>query len=79
MISTSLNENLALAHFQDVVLLSDPSAWTESGKKAFMCSAPLTWNSLQKDFKLRDLVSLSDFIALTSTMVNESIGACLCL
>lgn len=62
---------------QDVVLLSVPSAWTELGKKSFKLSAPL--NNLQNYLKLRDLVSLPDFKALISTMVNEWVGTCLCL
>lgn len=37
-----------------------------------MCSAPWTWNSLQKDLKLAELVFLPDFKAFISTVMNES-------
>lgn len=56
---------------QNLVLLS---ALTELRKKTFMCSAPLTWNSLQKDFKLRELVSMLDFKSLLSMMINDSLS-----
>lgn len=44
-----------------------------------MCSAPLTWISLQQDLKLRELVSPPDVKALITSMVNESVGTCHCM
>ena len=43
------------------MLLLVPFARTESGKRAFVHSAPTTWNWLQKDFKLTEMISLNAF------------------
>jgi hypothetical protein len=39
-------------------------ARTELGKKAFKVFAPSSWNNLQKQLKLQDLVTLSEFKAV---------------
>ena len=41
--------------------LSVPFACTELVKRAFAYSAPSTWNMLQKDWKITELVSLNAF------------------
>lgn len=45
----------------DQLLLSVPLVRTELGKKAFVHSAPFSWNLLQKDWKLTELLSLNVF------------------
>lgn len=46
---------------QDVVLFSVPHVSTVLGKKAFVYSAPSTWNLLQNNLKLSKLIPLSVF------------------
>ena len=58
-----------------VVLLHVPS---DLGTKAFRCAAPLTWNSLQKEWKLSDLVPLHVFKARTDAMQSDTVGTCKC-
>ena len=54
-------------HSQDFLMLAVPNggqmgdARTEMGKRAFMNSAPLSWNVLQNDLKLRELIPLTAF------------------
>ena len=62
----------------DVVLLNVPSARTDLGKKAFRCAAPLTWNSLQKEWKLSNLVPLDVFKAWLDATQSDAVGTCTC-
>ena len=59
-----------------VVLLNVPTARTVLGKKAFRCAAPLTWNSLQKEWKLSNLVPLHVFKARIGAMQSDTVGTC---
>ena len=61
-----------------MVLLHVPSARTDLGTKAFMCAAPLAWNSLQKDLKLSKLVPLHVFKAWIGAMILDTVGTCQC-
>uniref|UniRef100_A0A669EEG1 Reverse transcriptase domain-containing protein n=1 Tax=Oreochromis niloticus TaxID=8128 RepID=A0A669EEG1_ORENI len=45
----------------DLFLLNVPFARTELGKRAFTYAAPFTWNKMQKDWKIADLISLNAF------------------
>uniref|UniRef100_A0A3B3HCE9 Reverse transcriptase domain-containing protein n=1 Tax=Oryzias latipes TaxID=8090 RepID=A0A3B3HCE9_ORYLA len=45
----------------DHLSLAVPFARTELGKKAFVFSAPSTWNTLQKRWKLKELIPLNIF------------------
>lgn len=56
-------------------MLSVPKTRTEMGKKAFLYSAPSAWNTLQKDLKLTDLVSLNAF---KSKMKDVEADALIC-
>ena len=55
-----------------------PSARTVLGAKAFMCAAPLAWNSLQKEWKLSNLVPLPVFKARIDAMQSDTVGTCTC-
>lgn len=46
---------------QDFLMLSVPFAQTELGRKAFVHSIPSSWKTLQKAWKLTDLIPLSVF------------------
>ena len=61
-----------------MVLLDVPRARTDLGKKAFMCAAPLAWNSLQTDLKVRKLVPLPVFKARIDAMILDTVGTCQC-
>ena len=63
---------------QDVVLMSVAEARTELGKKAFKVFAPSSWNNLQKQLKLQDLVTLSEFKTVVKSLMSDSIGKCKC-
>jgi len=43
------------------LLFSVPHVSTVLGKKAFVYSAPFTWNLLQNNLKISKLIPLSDF------------------
>lgn len=45
---------------------------TETGKKAFMFSAPAT-SGLQKEIKLMNLISLVEAKTIVNSMINDSI------
>ena len=60
-----------------VVLLNVPSARTVLGKKAFRCAAPLTWNSLQKEWKITKLVPLHVFKARLDATKSDAVGTCI--
>ena len=62
---------------QDLFLLSVPKVRTELGKKAFRFAAPHAWNELQKDLKLKDLVSLDTFKSMLSNLEANTSG-CRC-
>ncbi len=55
-------------------MLSVPNAQTETGKKAFGYSAPSAWNLLQKDLKLKELVSLKVSKCKMKDLEVDSIG-----
>lgn len=55
------------------LLLSVPCFRTELGKRAFVFSAPTSWNNLQKDLKLTDLIPLNDFNSKMRSLETESI------
>lgn len=57
---------------QQSLLLSVPSVRTEVGKAAFRFSAPTTWNNLQKDLNLKDLVPISQFKLLLKGLEMKS-------
>ena len=63
---------------QDVLQLTVPRARTELGKKAFKQVAPFAWNALQRDIKLRDLISYNAFVSVLKDLEYESIGQCHC-
>ena len=48
-------------------------AWTEISKKDFMFFAPSSWNNLQKQLKLQDLVTINEFKAV-KCLTSDSIG-----
>jgi len=56
-------------------MLSVPKARTETGKKAFLYSSPSSWNTLQKDLKLIELISLN---ALKSKIKDLEADALIC-
>lgn len=56
----------------DHLLLSVPCVRTEQGKRAFAYSARYTWNTLQKDLKIIELISLSDFKSRMSALETAS-------
>ena len=45
----------------DQLLFSVPFFRTKLGKRVFVYSAPSTWNMLQKDWKITELISLNAF------------------
>ena len=45
----------------DFILLTVPNVRTEFGKRAFMYSAPSSWNALQNTFKLEEFVQIGIF------------------
>lgn len=53
-------------HSRDLCLLSLPHVCTDLGKTGFMYSAPSTWDVLQRDFSLVQLVSPGVFRSLTN-------------
>ncbi len=62
---------------QDFFLLSVPNVRTEIGKRAFSYSAPSARNLLQKNLKLKDLVSLNVFKSKMRDRESSSI-VCRC-
>ena len=63
---------------QDIVLLDVPRVRTVLGKTAFMCAAPLAWNSLQAKLKLSIFISLNVFKACLNEMLSDTLGICKC-
>lgn len=63
---------------QDYISAPVPRTRTEFGKRAFMYSAPSTWNELQKTLKLQALVTMSDFKAHVTDFVTSELGICKC-
>ena len=59
-------------------LLHVPSARTVLGTKAFMCAAPIAWNTLQNILKLSILVPLHHFKAQLDEMICDTPGTCHC-
>ena len=55
---------------QDCLMLETSHATTNSGKSAFKCSAPHTWNTLQTSLKYKVLPPLSRFRSDISILVN---------
>ena len=53
-------------------LLHVPSARTVLGAKAFMCAAPLAWNTMQKTLKLSILIPLDHFKARLDEMLLDT-------
>ena len=58
---------------QDFFMLSVPNARTETGKRAFVYSAPLAWNMLQNDLKLNELISLNAFKSKMKELQTDSL------
>ena len=57
----------------DVILLTVPNVRTEFGKRAFMYSAPSSWNALQNTFKLEELVTIGIFKSLMNDIETDSL------
>ena len=72
------NESHYALRSNDILYLSVPRVRTETGKKAFSYSAPSTWNALQSELKLTELVSLDVFRSTLRNRQCESIQQCLC-
>ena len=53
-------------------LLHVPSARTVLGTKAFMCAAPLAWNTMQNKLKLSILIPLHHFKARLDEMLLDT-------
>lgn len=61
----------------DFILLTVPNVRTEFGKRAFMYSAPSSWNTLQNTFKLEELVPIGVFKSLMKDFEADSL-TCQC-
>ena len=55
-----------------------PRARTELGKKAFKYAAPSSWNNLQKDLNLSELVTLGEFKAILKVREDNTFDQCNC-
>ena len=61
----------------DFILLTVPNVQTEFGERAFMNSAPSSWNALQNTFKLEELVPIGIFKSLMNDLETDSL-TCQC-
>ena len=64
---------------RDVLQMLVPRARTELGKKAFQYAAPYAWNTVQKQLKLPELVTLGEFKGILKDREDSSLGQCNCL
>lgn len=55
-----------------------PRVRTDLVKKAFKFFAPSTWNDVQKDLKLSDLITLAEFKSILKDRDMSSLGSCDC-
>lgn len=62
---------------EDLFLLTVPKVRTELGKRAFSYAAPFTWNQLQNELKLKELVSINSLKSLLND-VEAGSSACTC-
>lgn len=60
---------------QDIIQMQAPRVRTELGKKDFKFFAPSTWNDVQKDLKLSDLITMGKF---KSILKDREISSCDC-
>ena len=63
---------------QDFLSTSVPRARTEFGKRAFVYSAPFTWNGLQKSLILQAFITLHSFKTLITDLLMTEMGVCKC-
>ena len=71
-------ENRYALRSSDIYFLSISRVRTELGKKAFSYAAPLTWNNIQAELKLSELVSLGVFRHFLKVRQQKSFERCLC-
>ena len=63
---------------QNIIQMQVPTVRTELGKKAFKFSAPSSWNDLQRDLGLTELISLGEFRSVLKDREQRSIDSCTC-
>ena len=63
---------------QDMVLMTVAEARTELAHKAFKLFAPSSYSNLQKQLKLQDPVTLSEFKAVAKSLMSGPVGNCKC-
>ncbi len=63
---------------QDVLRMLVPRANTDLGKKAFRYAAPWSWNDIQKDLRLSELITLGEFQSILKDRETSSLGQCAC-
>ena len=72
------NHNQYSLRSHNIIQLIVPKIRTELGKKAFKYAAPASWNNLQKELKLSELVTLGEFKSVLKERENSSFTQCDC-
>lgn len=68
---TERRSTSSFLHSQDLLLFLAFKVSTQLETKTFKFAAPHSWNELQKDLKLKDLVSLNNFRTILSYVKTE--------